>query len=328
ECGRGAAGRHRRPEPPDHRCRTRPADARQPRDQGAGAAGRQLPRAGIQGRRTARAARDGRARWPPRACCRAGRGRGQDAMTGAGAASLAMSGPAPAPVVRGPARSDSAAPPADAASAGAPARDDAAAAVEHAGAERIARPDEHREDTTAAPAQSFAQLLAQAPPAPPPAPAPTPTADASDTGTTNDANAPGDLLALLDGSWSGTSASGAASVPATLQGAQPPAGVSASATVAAAAGAHATLDAEAAPAGAASALALALDVDGAAPSTQAASPALEAAATARDATAATQTGISIEAPTAGIAGSAPLAASRPPTAAPALPPLPLPANPA
>ena len=246
-------------------------------------------------------------------------------MTGAGAASLAMSGPAPAPVVRGPARSDSAAPPADAASAGAPARDDAAAAIEHADAERIARPDEHREDTTEAPAQSFAQLLAQAPPAPPPAPAPTPTADASDTGTTNDANAPGDLLALLDGSWSGTSASGAASVPATLQGAQPPAGVSASATVAAAAGAHATLDAEAAPAGAASALAL--DVDGAAPSTQAASPALEAAATARDATAATQTGISIEAPTAGIAGSAPLAASRPPTAAPALPPLPMPANP-
>ena len=57
-----------------------------------------------------------------------------------------------------------------------------------------------------------------------------------------------------------------------------------------------------------------------------ASPALEARAGERDASAAAQAGAAIEAPTAGIGGTAPLAASRP-QAAPALPPLPMPANP-
>ena len=243
-------------------------------------------------------------------------------MTGAGAASLAMSGPAPTPAARGAVRGDGAArPPADAKAADAPA-----SAERGKAAERAARPGEQAEDTPPAPAQSFAQLLTQAPPAPPPAPAPAPAVDAPAAGTDADPTSPGQLLALLDGSWSG--AGPAASVPAATAaaaatGAQPATALSAAATVAATAAAQPAPDVE--PAGAEHALPL-LAAESDAPSILAASPALEAAAIARDAGAATQAAPAIEAPTAGIAGTTPLATARP-QAAPALPPLPMPANP-
>ncbi|MGY1407980.1 flagellar hook-length control protein FliK [Luteimonas sp. A611] len=241
-------------------------------------------------------------------------------MTGAGAMSLASASPAPAPPTRGAARSDGAAqPPADASAPDASARADRGKA-----AEGVAKSGEQAEDAAPAPAQSFAQFLLQAPPAAPP---PAPAADAPAAGSESDATSPEQLLALLDGSWSGTAA--AASAPgataATAVIAQPAAGLSASATVTGTAAAAPTLDGEPASAGADHALPL-LAADGDAPSTLAASPALEAAATARDASAATQAGPAIEAATAGIAGTTPLATPRP-QAAPALPPLPMPANP-
>jgi flagellar hook-length control protein FliK len=236
--------------------------------------------------------------------------------------SLASASPAPPPAARGAVRSESAAqPPADA-----DALDPSARAGRGKAAERVARPGEQAEDAPPAPAQSFAQLLTQTPP-PPPAPAP--LADAPVAGAETDASSPGQLLALLDGSWSG--AGPAASVPAATAaaaatGAQPATALSAAATVAATAAAQPAPDLEPAGAGAEHALPL-LAAESDAPSTLAASPALEAAAIARDASAATQAAPAIEAPTAGIAGTTPLATASRPLAAPALPPLPMPAHP-
>src|SRR5690606_36424324 len=316
ERGRRAAGGHRRPQPPADRRRTRPADAGQPRDQVARAAGRQLPRAGIEGRRTARAARDGRTGRPSRPHCRARRGRRPDSMTGAAAMSLASASPAPPPAARGAVRSDNTAqPPADA-----DAPDAAAGAGRGKDADRAARPGERAEDAPPAPAPSFAQLLTQAPPPPAPAPAPPPEAPAA--GTESGASSPGQLLALLDGSWSGAGPAAnvaAATTTTTFTGAQPSTDLSAAASVTAAATA-----AQPEP-GAEHALLLVAEGDAA--STLAASPALEAAAIARDASAATQAAPAIEAPTAGITGTTPLATASRPQAAPALPPLPMPANP-
>jgi len=251
-------------------------------------------------------------------------------MTG-GAASLAMAAPTPTPPARTAARSEGATNPANEAAAGAPAHADGRTAVDHAATERVARPGEHGEDATSAPTQSFAQLLAQAPPVPPPAPPPpAPATDAGDTATATDATSPGHLLALLDGAWSGTRAAANASTAAvSVQGAGLPASTTTAAAQPTLAGApaQASINPNLPLQGASSAPSQA-DVEGAAlSSTLAASPALEAAATARDASAAAQTGISIEAPAAGLAGSAPLAAARPPVAAPALPPLPMPADP-
>src|SRR5690606_38769875 len=185
---------------------------------------------------------------PSRPRCRARRGRRPDPVTGAGAMSLASASPAPPPAARGAVRSDSAAqqPPADA-----DALDPSARAGRGKAAERVARPGEQAEDAPPAPAQSFAQLLTQAPPPPPPAPAP--PADAPAAGAETDASSPGQLLALLDGSWSG--AGPAASVPvataaAAVTGAHPAAAVSATATVAAAAAAQPASDLGPAGAGA------------------------------------------------------------------------------
>ena len=237
-------------------------------------------------------------------------------MTGAAAMSLASASPAPPPAARGAVRSDSAAqPPADA-----DALDPSAGAGRGKAAERVARPGEQAEDAPPAPAQSFAQLLTQAPPPPAPAPAPPPEAPAA--GTESGASSPGQLLALLDGSWSGAGPAAnvaAATTTTTLTGAQPSTDLSAAASATAAATA-----AQPEP-GAEHALLLVAEGDAA--STLAASPALEAAAIARDASAATQAAPAIEAPTAGITGTTPLATGSRPQAAPALPPLPMPANP-
>lgn len=241
-------------------------------------------------------------------------------MTGAGAATLAATGPAAAPSARSPMRSDSTSHPADAAAA-APARADGGTAVDQGSTERVARQDDHGEDAASVSTQSFAQLLVQPPPAPPPAPTPPADAGAHDADATAGTTLPEHLLALLDGSWSRAAASppsATAAAPLTAQGAQYAPGLSAAAALAASAAAESATAAN-------PALPMP-DADAAVAASSLAASALEIAATARDATAA-QADPGFEAPAAGIAGTTPLAASRPQAAAPALPPLPMPADP-
>ena len=177
-------------------------------------------------------------------------------------------------------------------------------------------------DAASASEPAFSDLLAPPPlpPAPPAPPPPAPPGEAADAATGTDA--PAHLLALLDGAWAGVRVAAAGTSDAAPQ---PTAGASAAAATllpAAQAAQAASGDARE------TAQALAGRLASAAAET--ATPGVAAApaeAGAREG-AGTSAGFSIEIAAVPVSTPAPLAAVRAPLATVALPPLPMPADPA
>ena len=177
------------------------------------------------------------------------------------------------------------------------------------------------EDAASTDAQDFAGLLVQAPP-PPPAP-PAAPASAEAPGASADAPSPEHLLALLDGAWSGLRPATAAPAGSLASGhaAQALAASPASPVLAAAQPTAEGLRLDAA----ATSAQLSLAPADAAPTGPTPAALVEAAASAREGAPATQPGFALDA--GAVAAAAPPPAARP-QAAPALPPLPMPADPA